>query len=280
MDPTYERIQTHLQELKLQRIPEVLDRVAEDAAKAEWTYLDFLERLLSAEAEAKDERGVATRIRMARFPFHKTLEQFDFSFQPSIDKRKINELSKLRFIEDGENLMFLGPPGVGKTHLAIALGIKAAHAGYRVLFLSIADLIDQLAKAFGEHHLDDKMRTLCQPKLLIIDEMGYLPLDQQASHFFFQVVSRRYEKGAIILTSNKSYGDWGSIFAADHVIASAILDRLLHHSTTLNIKGESYRLKDKRRSGLVTLQQGNPALVSSSDSEGGVNFKPVERGQF
>lgn len=265
MDPTYERIQTQLEKLKLPRIGEVLDAVAEQAAKAEWTYLDFLDRLLSAEAEAKDERAVTTRIRMARFPFQKTLEQFDFAFQPSIDQRKIKELSKLRFIDDGENLVFLGPPGVGKTHLAIALGIKAAQAGYRVLFLTIADLIDQLTKAFEEHHLDEKMRTLCYPKLLIIDEIGYLPLDQQASHFFFQVVSRRYEKGAIILTSNKSYGDWGSIFATDNVIASAILDRLLHHSTTINIKGESYRLKDKRRAGLVTLQQENPTVISSSD---------------
>lgn len=263
MDPTYERIQTHLQALKLGRILQVLDRVAEDAAQAEGTYLDFLDRLLSAEAEAKDERGVTTRIRMARFPFHKTLEQFDFSFQPSIDQRKIKELSKLRFIEEGENLVFLGPPGVGKTHLAVALGIQAAHAGYRVLFLTIADLVDQRSKAFRENHLDEKMRLLGQPKLLIIDEIGYLPLDQQASHFFFQVVSRRYEKGAILLTSNKSYGDWGSIFAADNVIASALLDRLLHHSTTINIKGESYRLKDKRRAGLMALEQGNAAAVPS-----------------
>lgn len=264
MDPTYERVHTQLSQLKLSRMAEVLDPMAEEAAKAEWTYVDFLDRLLSAETEAKYERGVATRIRMARFPFHKTLEQFDFSFQPSIDKRKINELSKLRFIEDGENLVFLGPPGVGKTHLAVALGIKAAQAGYRTLFLSLSDLTDQLSKAFRENHLEEKMRTLRQPKLLIIDEMGYLPLDQQTSHFFFHVVSRRYEKGAIMLTSNKSYGDWGSIFGADNVIASAILDRLLHHSTTINIKGESYRLKDKRRAGLITLQEENIKFISSS----------------
>lgn len=264
MDPTYERIQTHLEKLRLPRIGEVLDTVAEQAAKAEWTYLDFLDRLLSAEAEAKYEKGVAMRIRMARFPFQKTLEQFDFSFQPSVDQRKINELSKLRFIEDGENLTFLGHPGVGKTHLAVGLGIKAAHAGYRVLFLTLSELVTQLSKALAEHRLEEKIRTLCPPKLLILDEIGYLPLDQQASHFFFQLISRRYEKGSILLTSNKSYGDWGSIFARDHVIASAILDRLLHHSTTINIKGESYRLKDKRRAGLVTLQQEKPELVSSS----------------
>lgn len=132
------------------------------------------------------------------------------------------------------------------------------------MFLTIAELIDQLSKAFGEHHLDEKMRTLGHPKLLIIDEIGYLPLDQQASHFFFQVISRRYEKGSIMLTSNKSYGDWGSIFATDNVIASAILDRLLHHSTTINIRGESYRLKDKRRAGVITLSQEKPKVGSSS----------------
>ena len=263
MDPTYERIQTHLQRLKLRRIGEVLDMVAEEAAKGEWTYIDFLDRLLCAEAESRYERGVAIRIRMARFPFQKTLEQFDFSFQPSIDKRKIDELSKLRFIEDGENISFPGPLGVGKTHLAVGLGIKAAHAGYRVLFLTIDELVAQLSKALAENRLEDKMRALCHPRLLILDEIGYLPLDQQASHFFFQLISRRYEKGSIILTSNKSYGEWGKIFAQDNVIASAILDRLLHHSTTINIKGESYRLKDKRRAGLIAPQQEKLESVSS-----------------
>jgi len=242
----------------------MLDTVAEEAAKAEWTYIDFLDRLLGAEVDAKYEKGIEMRIRMARFPFQKTLEQFDFAFQPSIDKRTINELSKLRFIEDGENLIFLGPPGVGKTHLVVGLGLKAAHAGYRVLFLTLAELVTQLTKARNENRLDEKMRSLCHPKLLILDEIGYLPLDQQASHFFFQLISRRYEKGSIALTSNKSYGDWGSIFAGDTVIASAILDRLLHHSTTLNIKGESYRLKEKRRAGLITLHPEKPEVASSS----------------
>lgn len=269
MDPTYERIQTHLTHLRLGRIAEMLDAVAEEAAKADWTYLDFLDRLLGAEVETKTERGATTRIRMARFPVQKTLEQFDFTFQPSIDKRTIMELAKLRFIEDGENVAMLGPPGVGKTHLAVALGIKAAQAGYRVLFTTIADLITQLTHAVSDHRLEEKMRLLCQPKLLIIDEIGYLPLDQRAANFFFQLVSRRYERGSIILTSNKSYGDWGSIFAADNVIASAILDRLLHHSSTINIKGESYRLKDKRRAGLITPHGGDPLPPPLASQEEG-----------
>jgi len=172
VDPTYQRVQTHLQRLKLPRVGEMLDTVAEEASKAEWTYIDFLDRLLGAEVDAKYEKGIEMRIRMARFPFQKTLEQFDFAFQPSVDKRRINELSKLRFIEDGENLIFLGPPGVGKTHLAVGLGIKAAHTGYRVLFLTLSELVTQLTKAQAENRLDDKMRALCHPKLLILDEIG------------------------------------------------------------------------------------------------------------
>lgn len=177
----------------------------------------------------------------------------------------MKELAKLRFLEQGENVVFLGPPGVGKTHLAVALGMKAVEAGYRVLFTTATDLVTTLAKAWAEHRIEERLKLLCQPKLLIIDEIGYLPLDKRDATSVFQLVSRRDERGSIILTSNKSYGDWGSILAGDSVIASAILARLLHHSATINIKGESYRLKDKRRAGLIhppaALPEGGDAMA-------------------
>lgn len=246
---THERVRDNLGKLRLQRIAQVLDNVAEEAARANIPYLDFLDRLLEEEAAARYQRTVAFKTRMARFPFIKTLDQFDFSFQPSIDQRQIKELATLRFIDNGENVIFLGPPGVGKTHLAVALGLKAVAQGYGVYFITIHELMDALARDHSENRTADRMKVLCRPKLLIIDEMGYLPLDRMGASFFFQLVSRRYERGSIIITSNKSYGEWGSILS-DSIIASAILDRLLHHSTTINIRGESYRLREKKKAGI------------------------------
>jgi DNA replication protein DnaC len=246
---TYERVQSHLARLKLTRIAEQVDPLAEQAAKEEWTYLVFLERLLDAEAAARYERDVAMKRKLAHFPFEKTLDEFNFSFQPSISERQVNELAAVRFIANGENVLLLGPPGVGKTHLAIALGMAAIAQSVSVYFTSVADLLETLHKDAQEDRLDHRLRTLCRPKLLILDEMGYFPLDRMASQFLFRLVSRRYLKGSIILTSNKSYGEWGEIFA-DHVLATAILDRLLHHSTTINIRGNSYRLREKRKAGV------------------------------
>ena len=246
---THERVRDNLGKLRLERIAQVLDNVAEEAARANIPYLDFLDRLLEEEAAARYQRAVAFKTKMARFPFIKTLDQFDFSFQPSIDQRQIKELATLRFIENGENVIFLGPPGVGKTHLAIALGLKAVAQGYGAYFITVHELIDALARDHSENRTADRMKVLCRPKLLIIDEMDYLPLDRMGAGFFFQLVSRRYERGSIVITSNKSYGEWGSIFS-DSIIASAILDRLLHHSTTINIRGESYRLREKKKAGI------------------------------
>lgn len=230
---------------------EQLDALAQEAAKEDWTYLTFLEQLLDTEVSARYERDVAMKRKLAHFPFVKTLDEFDFAFQPSINERQVQELATVRFVANGDNVLLLGPPGVGKTHLAIALGMAAIAQSLSVYFLTVADLLDMLHRDAQEDRLSHRLHTLCKPKLLILDEMGYFPLDRMAAQFLFQLVSRRYLKGSIILTSNKSYGDWGDIFA-DQVLAAAILDRLLHHSITVNIRGNSYRLREKRKAGVFT----------------------------
>lgn len=253
--PQLDRLRGACHRLRLYQIETELATVLEQAAKREVSYADFLDEVLGREVGAKTQKHLAMRIAMARFPFQKTLESFDFKFQPSIDPKLLRELAAGRYIEGGDNILLLGAPGVGKTHLAVALGLKACEHGYRVLFTTAAGLIATLGKALAENRLDEKLKLLAQPQVLIIDEIGYIPIDRQGANLFFQLISRRYERGAVIVTSNQSLGAWGDVFG-DSVIAAAILDRLLHHSITVNIKGESYRLREKLKAGLLKPKLG------------------------
>jgi DNA replication protein DnaC len=239
-----------LDKLKMEHLEAQLDAVCEQAAKRQLDYKTFLSQALEAEWQGRYQRGIEARLRQARFPWLKTLDQFDFDFQPSLDRRQVRELAGMSFVERTHNVIILGPPGVGKTHLAIALGVKAVESGYSALFLTLEALMTRLVKAVRENRLERSLQQLSYPKLLIVDEIGYLPLSQLEASLFFRLVVRRYERASLIITSNKSFLDWGETFN-DPVLATAILDRLLHYSTTLNIKGESYRLKEKRRAGLL-----------------------------
>jgi DNA replication protein DnaC len=249
-----ERLQEHLSRLRLFKSRERLEALLQEAAAKESSYADFLDQVLTEEVASKTAKNVTMRTNLARFPFVKTLDAFDFGYQPSLDKKQVQTLASCHFIEHGENIVILGPPGVGKSHLAVGLGIKAIERGYRVLFTTAAALISTLTKALAENRLEDKLKLYTVPRLLIIDEIGYLPIDRNGANLFFQLISRRYEKGPLILTSNQSFGAWGEVFG-DRVIATAILDRVLHHAITLNIRGNSYRLKDKLKAGLVRAEE-------------------------
>jgi len=239
-----ERLREQLKRLSLNTMASMFEDEANKASKGQMSYTAFLARLVDEEVVSKTDRSVNARIAKARFPAIKTVESFDFSFQPSLPATRIKELAELGFIEHADNVLFVGPTGTGKTHLSIALGLKACNQRKRVLFTSAMSLLDQMVAATVSHNLGTMLETLGRLDLLIIDELGYMPVDTHRSNLFFQVVSRRYEKGAIILTTNKPFDRWGEMFG-DDVIASAILDRLLHHSHIIAINGPGYRIKDK-----------------------------------
>ncbi len=252
-------LQPLLSKLHMDHLEAQLDAVCEQAATRQLDYKTFLSQALETEWQGRYQRGIEARLKQARFPWLKTLEQFEFEFQPSIDRRQARELAGLSFVERAHNVVLLGPPGVGKTHLAIALGVKAVEAGYSVLFLTLEQLMTRLTKALNENRLERSLQQLTYPKVLILDEIGYLPLNAIEASLFFRLVARRYERASLIITSNKSFLDWGEVFN-DPVLATAVLDRLLHASTTINIKGESYRLKEKRKAGLLGRTPQQPSL--------------------
>lgn len=231
--------------LHLRAIAKDYARLIESAGTENISHEKFLEKLLSHESSAKFDRQVSSRIVHARFPAVKTLDQFDFAHPSHIPKQKILSAAGLSFLTNAEGLVFIGPTGVGKTHLAIAIGYAAASAGVRTLYTRAVDMINYLIASQADHSLHKAMQVYSGPSLLIIDEVGYLPFDKQGSNHFFNVISSRYEKGSVILTTNRAFKDWGKIFH-DNTVASAIIDRLVHHSEVIKIEGASYRVKNRK----------------------------------
>lgn len=248
-DVLEEGVLERLGRLRLTTTRETLSALLSEAVREQWTYLEFVDRLTRREAEAKQDKRVRMGMSIAHFPTVRTLEGFDFAAQPSVDERLVRELATGTFLAHGTNVLLFGAPGLGKTHLAIGLGRRLVELGHSVLFTTATGLLTVLSKAESEGRLDEKMINYVKPRLLIVDELGYLPFERRAAHLFFQLVNRRYERGSMMITTNQRVSEWGTMFG-DEVLATAILDRLLHHSETLMIKGESYRLREKRKSGL------------------------------
>ena len=249
MSGTIERL---CAELSLTAVAHQYGNIADEAAKKKRSFVEYLEQVLRAEAALRAERSREVIIRLATFPAVKTLEAFDFGFALGVPKPLIQELATLAFIERSENVVMLGASGVGKTHLAIALGLRATTASIKTRFISAADLMLQLQAAHRQNRFANYLNhAVMGPKLLIIDEIGYLPFGREEANLFFQVVAKRYERGSIVLTSNLPFAQWASAFAEDATLTAAMLDRLLHHAHIVQIQGDSYRLKDKRKAGVI-----------------------------
>jgi len=230
--------------LKAPSLHAAIDRLAERARAESWTYEEFLAACLQREVAARESHGGEGRIRAARFPSRKTLEDFDFDHQRSLKREVIAHLGTLDFIAARENVVFLGLPGTGKTHLSIGLGIRACQAGYRVAFATAAAWVARLADAYGAGRLEEELVKLSRVPVVVVDEVGYIPFEPQAANLFFQLVSSRYERASLIVTSNKPFGRWGEVFG-DDIVAAAMIDRLVHHAEVVSLKGDSYRLKNR-----------------------------------
>ncbi len=250
MNLQHERIAELCEQMKFARVASEWPAIAQQAAETEASFADFLERVLAVEYDARLERRRQTMLKLATLPAIKTLEQYDFGFASGAPRAQIQELAALGFIQRAENVVLLGPSGVGKSHLAIALAYRAVMAGIKVRFITAADLMLQLATARSQGRLTEYFnRAVIGPKLLVLDEIGFLPFGREEANLFFNVVAKRYEHGSMILTSNLPFTQWAGAFADDQVLVAAMLDRLLHHAHIVQITGESWRLRDKRRAG-------------------------------
>ena len=249
---TYERVHEYLNRLGLSVTEQIIDNYLESAKDK--PFMEILDHLLEQETRNLKSRKVEMRLKYSGLPFRKTMDQFDFSFQPSIDRKVMDDLMTMRFIHNSENVVFLGPPGVGKTHLSGALGMQAALSEISIYYITAVKLVQILRKDFLSSRLSYRLATYARFPLMIVDEIGYLPLTREESNLFFQFVSSRYEKHSTIYTSNKSFSEWGEVLG-DTVMASAVLDRILHHCTVVNIRGESYRLKERKKLGNTNMSE-------------------------
>jgi DNA replication protein DnaC len=270
-----ERLPYLLAKLKTPRVLERLSTTAERARAEQWPYEQFLEALMEAEVFARDASGAHQRVRHAAFPAIKTLEDFDWTAQPSAERPLVLHLAQLDWIQEHANVCFFGPPGTGKTHLSIALAIKACQAGYRVAFATAQQWVSRLEEAQERNSLDAELRRLERYHLVVVDEIGYLPLERQAANLLFALVARRYERGSIIITSNRGFEQWGEILG-DAMVAAALIDRLVHHATMVALKGKSYRLR-RRNDPTATPTPPRPGaaavtVVHNSTPDSGAQF--------
>lgn len=245
-------------QLNLLHLEVALPQLLQQARTEQWTYETLVQRALGSEVEGREQKALARRLKAARIPGKKTLDGFEFGFQPSLSERRLRELADLSFVRTCTNLVFLGPPGTGKTHLSLALADRVLSAGYSVLFTTLADLARTLESASHPGLMRQRLRRYITPSLLVIDEVGYTQLSQEQAHLFFELVAARYEHGSIILTSNTSFAGWGKLLGGDEVLATALLDRLLHHAEVISISGRSYRMKERQaehRGEITTLEE-------------------------